>query len=41
MDFEREKDLFLSQQADFKQKIESFALNNINEKMINILKEEV
>lgn len=41
VDFEREKDLFLNQQAEFKNKIETIAMNNLNEKMINFMKDEV
>lgn len=40
IDFEREKELFLNQKAEFKQKIEKISTNNLNEKLINYLKDE-
>jgi hypothetical protein len=40
VDYEREKDFILNQQADVKNKIEHIAINNLNEKMINYFKYE-
>jgi hypothetical protein len=41
VDFEREKDFILNQQAQIKNKIENIAIHHMNERIINYLKEEV
>lgn len=40
VDFEREKEFILNQQAEVKNKIEHIQINNTNERMINFYKEE-